>query len=189
MTRYKTLKVFALAGAALVAAVAAPGVGPRTAQACGGLFCGGPPPDPFAPLPVAQSGENIVFALDKPGTGETTVTAYIQILYSGTAADFSWVLPIDAVPTISVGTDRVFTQVAQLTRPTYGATTVIEGECKTDGRSTDSPTVGGGTGAGGFGGAADAGTNVKRHLPRRRRPLRRGGVALDDQRGAAEVAG
>ena len=161
MTRHKTLKMFALAATALVAGGAAPGVGPRTAQACGGLFCGGPPPDPFAPLPVAQSGENIVFALDNPGTGETTVTAYIQILYSGTASDFSWVLPIDAVPTISVGTDRVFTQVAQLTRPTYGATTVIEGECKTDGRSTDSPTVGaGGTGTGGFSGTADGGANV-----------------------------
>ena len=66
MTRHKTLKMFALAATALVAGGGAPGVGPRTAQACGGLFCGGPPPDPFAPLPVAQSGENIVFALDKP---------------------------------------------------------------------------------------------------------------------------
>ena len=139
MTRHKTLKVFALAGTALVAASSRRRASARaTAQACGGLFCGGPPPDPFAPLPVAQSGENIVFALDKPGTGETTVTAYIQILYSGTATDFSWVLPVDAVPTISVGTDRVFTQVAQLTRPTYGATTVVEGECKPDGRSADS---------------------------------------------------
>jgi len=160
MTRHKTLKMFALAATALVAGGAAPGVGPRTAQACGGLFCGGPPPDPFAPLPVAQSGENIVFALDNPGTGETTVTAYIQILYSGTASDFSWVLPIDAVPTISVGTDRVFTQVAQLTRPTYGATTVIEGECKTDGRLTPTDVGAGGTGTGGFSGTADGGANV-----------------------------
>jgi MYXO-CTERM domain-containing protein len=163
MTRHKTLKVFALAGTALIASVAAPGAGLRTAQACGGLFCGGPPPDPFAPLPVAQSGENIVFALDKPGTGETTVTAYIQILYSGTASDFSWVLPIDAIPTISVGTDRVFTQVAQLTRPTYGATTVVEGECKPDPQTPGRDIDGGGTGTGGFTGSADAsagGVNV-----------------------------
>jgi MYXO-CTERM domain-containing protein len=163
MTRHKTLKVFALAGAALVATVTAPGIGPRTAQACGGLFCGGPPPDPFAPLPVAQTGENIVFALDKPGTGETSVTAYIQILYSGTATDFSWVLPIDAVPTITIGTDRVFTQVAQLTRPTYTATTVVEGECKADPRLDDrNPTSVGGTGTGGAGGPVDgsAGVNV-----------------------------
>ena len=158
MTRHRTLRVFALAGTTLVAAVAAPGIGARTAQACGGLFCGGPPPDPFAPLPVAQSGENIVFALDKPGTGETTVTAYIQILYSGTASDFSWVLPIDAVPAISVGTDRVFTQVAQLTRPTYGATTVIEGECKPDGRLSPTDIGAGGTGTGGSSaGGIDAG--------------------------------
>ena len=82
------------AGAALIAGAAALGLGARPAQACGGLFCGGPPPDPFAPPPVAQSGENIVFAVDKdPTTGQGTVTAYIQILYSGTASDFSWVLP------------------------------------------------------------------------------------------------
>ena len=73
MIRRKTLKVFALAGAALAAGVVTSGVGARDAQACGGLFCGGPPPDPFAPLPVAQSGENIVFALDNPGTGTTMV--------------------------------------------------------------------------------------------------------------------
>ena len=90
MTKRKQRMTTAIAA---LAAAAAFGSGARPARACGGLFCGGPPPDPFAPLPVAQSGENIVFAVDKdPSTGQKTVTAYIQILYSGTASDFSWVL-------------------------------------------------------------------------------------------------
>ena len=93
MRGYHHSRRLALTGTALAVA-AAFGAGARPAHACGGLFCGGPPPDPFAPLPVAQSGENIVFAVEKdPTTGQGTVTAYIQILYSGTASDFSWVLP------------------------------------------------------------------------------------------------
>jgi hypothetical protein len=171
--------VFALAGTALVAAVAAPGIGAYGAGVRRSVLRR-PAADPFAPLP-ARSPANIVFALDKPGTGETTVTAYIQILYSGTASDFSWVLPIDAVPRSRSG-DRVFTQVAQLTRPSYGATTVIEGECKTDGRSTiPRPWA-----------AAPVPVALRRRHRRwlgrqrhfrRRRPLQRGRVALDERRG------
>jgi MYXO-CTERM domain-containing protein len=153
-------------GVALFAGAAALVVGAGPAQACGGLFCGGPPPDPFAPLPVAQSGENIVFAVDKdPATGQGTVTAYIQIMYSGTASDFSWVLPIDAVPEITVGSDRVFTLAAQVTRPSYQVTYVTEGTCRADssrGTTFDSgvPTFGG-TGTGGTGaGGVNGGVNV-----------------------------
>ncbi len=165
MTRHHTRRILTTASLALVAGAAALGVGARPAQACGGLFCGGLPPDPFAPLPVAQSGENIVFAVDKnPATGQGTVTAYIQILYSGTASDFSWVLPIDAVPEITVGSDRVFTLAAQLTRPSFQVNYVTEGTCKDEGRGT----VGGGsfdagvsTGAGGAaGGPNSGGVNV-----------------------------
>ena len=39
------------------------------AQACGGLFCNGRPPDPFAPLPVAQNGENVVFSITQDPAG------------------------------------------------------------------------------------------------------------------------
>src|SRR3954464_16050605 len=71
----------------------------RTASACGGLFCNRPPPDPFAPLPVAQNGENVVFSITKdPAGGAPTITAHIQILYTGDAAKFSWVVPVEAVP-------------------------------------------------------------------------------------------
>jgi MYXO-CTERM domain-containing protein len=158
--RQDTMKL--LAAGLLAGALA---LGPGRAEACGGLFCNGPPADPFAPLPVAQSGENIVFAVDNAGTGSATVTAYIQILYSGLASQFSWVIPVAAVPTISVGTDRIFTQAAQLTQPTYRANWVTDGTCKSDlrgisdGQST--PTNGGSTGAGGAGGVVIApGVNV-----------------------------
>ncbi len=51
------------------------------AQACGGLFCNRPPPDPFAPLPVAQNGENVVFAITPdPAGGAPTLEAHIQII-------------------------------------------------------------------------------------------------------------
>jgi len=160
-------RIFAVAGAAVLAGAAALGLAARPAHACGGLFCGGPPPDPFAPLPVAQSGENIVFAVDKnPSTGQGTVTAYIQILYSGTASDFSWVLPIEAPPDdIKVGSDRVFTLVAQTTQPRFQLNYVTEGTCKPDGRGGifdgSATGAGGSTGTGGTsGGPVSGGVNV-----------------------------
>src|SRR4030095_8360897 len=101
----------ALASLALVA-------GHREASACGGLFCNAPPPDPFAPLPVAQNGENVVFSITKdPAGGAPTLEAHIQILYTGDAAKFSWVVPVDTPPELSVGTDRLFTALASVTQP------------------------------------------------------------------------
>lgn len=159
MTRPEIFRKLVLTGAALGAAAAVLGAGARPAHACGGLFCSGPPPDPFAPLPVAQSGENIIFAVDKDAaTGQGTVTAYIQILYQGTATDFSWVLPIDAVPTIAVGTDRAFTQVAQLTAPSYRVEYVTEGTCKTTNGRGQTPNGTTGAGGGGTGTGGTSGT-------------------------------
>ena len=53
-----------------------------TASACGGFFC--------QQDPVDQTGERIVFTVNDDGT----VTALIEILYQGSADDFSWILPI-----------------------------------------------------------------------------------------------
>lgn len=120
-----TVMLGAAAGAALVA------VGwPGEARACGGLFCGGPPPNPFDPLPVAQTGENVVFAIDKdPAGGASTLQAHIQILYAGDAAQFSWVVPVDAMPELSVGTDRLFSALETATRPQFRNSFVTDGEC------------------------------------------------------------
>ena len=105
--------LFAVASLALVATHG-------DASACGGLFCNARPPDPFAPLPVAQNGENVVFSITKdPAGGAPTLQAHIQILYTGDAAKFSWVVPVDAAPTLSTGTDRLFAQLASATAPRF----------------------------------------------------------------------
>ncbi len=50
--------------------------------ACGGLFCDTDP--------VSQAGERIVFTVND----DETITSLIEIQYSGSAPDFSWILPI-----------------------------------------------------------------------------------------------
>ena len=52
------------------------------ASACGGFFCQN--------SPVDQNAERIIFTQNKDGT----ISAYIQIQYTGAAEDFSWILPI-----------------------------------------------------------------------------------------------
>ncbi len=131
------------------------------AQACGGLFCDGPPPDPFAPLPVAQNGENIVFAIEHdPAGGAATLTAHIQILYTGSAAKFSWVVPVDSVPTLGVGTDQLFASLAGITQPVFQTTGATEGTCLPDqygqGPTFDSATAGGRPTSAGTGGSTGA---------------------------------
>jgi MYXO-CTERM domain-containing protein len=128
---------------------------PTEAHACGGLFCDRPPPDPFAPLPVAQTGENVVFAIDKdPAGGATTLTAHIQILYAGDAALFSWVVPVDAPPDIGVGTDRLFSTLAGLTQPQFSAQTIVDGQCIPTAGNRDAMDAG----PGGFAPPSVAGT-------------------------------
>ena len=70
-----------------VAMIACLGLSPP-ARACGGFFC--------SQVPVDQSGENIVFAVDG-----TTVTAYIQISYVGAAEQFAWILLEFADPSVT----------------------------------------------------------------------------------------
>jgi Uncharacterized protein conserved in bacteria (DUF2330) len=128
------MKIARLAIAGMVTAAGLGGVAflgsSNQARACGGLFCNSRPPDPFAPLPVAQTGENVVFAIEKdPAGGATTLTAHIQILYAGDAAQFSWIVPVDAAPMIGVGTDRLFSTLAGLTQPQFFTQQVMDGQC------------------------------------------------------------
>lgn len=85
---------------ALVGATAAP------ASACGGFFC--------SFLPIEQTGEQIVFAVE-PGK----VTATIQIAYQGEAQDFAWVVPVSGVPDIRLGAQGYFGAVEQATAPQW----------------------------------------------------------------------
>jgi MYXO-CTERM domain-containing protein len=122
------------------------------------LFCDGPPANPFAPLPIAQSGENIIFGVTQdPTTGTQTVVAHIQIFYSGPADKFSWIVPVDAPPTVGVGSDSLFTAVAGVTKPTFYAETVVEGTCKAEAQVPSAAGAGGSSGSFSSDGAADAG--------------------------------
>jgi MYXO-CTERM domain-containing protein len=108
----------AFAVVSLLAAVPA-----RPASACGGFFCDRPPPN--GALPIAQAGENVLFVLD-----DGQVEAHIQIVYKGDAAQFSWVVPVTAPPTLDVGTDVLFDRIEPPTRPSYSVQFQMDGTCK-----------------------------------------------------------
>ncbi len=85
---------------------------PGTAEACGGLFCQN--------SPVDQNAERIIFTQNRDGT----VSAIIQIQYTGFAEDFSWILPLPTpitaedieVPETAV---TAFLEIEQSTNPVF----------------------------------------------------------------------
>jgi MYXO-CTERM domain-containing protein len=93
--------------ALLVGALLATGLlfAPR-AEACGGFFC--------AQTPIDQAGERIVF-----GVSGNSVEAHIQIQYQGDASKFAWVVPLQAYPTLGIGTAQLFTYLDQVTQPRF----------------------------------------------------------------------
>ena len=95
-----------LALVAVTTALASP-----AALACGGCFSPPPPAgtDP-GPLTVLQDAERVFFHLD-PATKKTTVV--VEVLYTGAAEAFGWVLPLPKVPKVSVGVTRVFDLIDQ----------------------------------------------------------------------------
>ena len=101
------------------------------APACGGFFC--------AAFPMDQVGEQILFASDG-----STITMQVQIQYQGSAADFAWVLPIPAVPELTVGQNEVFRQLGFATRPTFFLQFDEAGECGFPFRVLEATTDGGG---------------------------------------------
>ena len=118
---------------------------PRSARACGGMFCSQPQPN--GGLPIAQAGENVLFILDSdPANGTKRVEAHIQILYTGPAPEFSWIVPVTAVPTVDVGWDILFDRIEPPTRPSFQVSFQMEGTC--------SDTSSGGVGCGGVAGRA-----------------------------------
>lgn len=80
----------------------------RPTAACGGFFCQN--------SPVDQAAERIVFTVNDNGT----VTSLIEIQYTGSAPDFSWILPIPeeiAAADVAVPEDgdTVFAELHQMT--------------------------------------------------------------------------
>ena len=81
-------------------------LGVPAARACGGFFC--------TTFPMNQVAENILFV-----QGEGTVTTHVQLLYSGAASDFAWILPVPSVPDLAVSHNQIFTQLQWTTRPGF----------------------------------------------------------------------
>ncbi|MBC7811121.1 MAG: DUF2330 domain-containing protein [Burkholderiales bacterium] len=87
---------------ALLTLVIVPGV-----LACGGLFCQN--------VPVDQQAERIIFTIND----DSTITAYVQINYVGSAPDFSWVVPVPSVPVVDVAEIATFDELSNLTAPVF----------------------------------------------------------------------
>ena len=108
MTRHRPLATSLTSLGALALGAAALGAAlPTPASACGGFFCSN--------QPIDQSGENIVFSVEEDGA----IEAHVQILYQGAAEQFAWILPTPSAPSISVGTDALFRDLDQATRPVF----------------------------------------------------------------------
>ena len=133
-------------GAAALCLIPAP-----RARACGGFFCN-QGQNPFD-LPVAQTAENVLFAMERTSSGQFALEAHVQIFYTGPADRFSWVVPVDSEPTLGVGSNTVFSVLQSATQPRFGLTWEEAGTCKPDPRG-QYPGPGGGFGTGGSGGAS-----------------------------------
>ena len=86
---------------------------PTVVHACGGFFC-------TPQQPVVQSAETIVFGVkQKENDDKVAVTMSVQIEYDGPTENFSWLLPVPAVPNVNVGTDVLFARLMEATNPTF----------------------------------------------------------------------
>ncbi|HEX4339381.1 MAG TPA: DUF2330 domain-containing protein [Polyangiaceae bacterium] len=95
--------LLAAAGAALAVSAAAP-----RAEACGGFFC--------SSSPVDQTAEHILFTVND----DQTVTAYVQIQYSGDRDSFAWVVPAAGIPKLDTNfPDQAMRSLSQATDPQY----------------------------------------------------------------------
>ena len=108
---------------------------PAQAEACGGFFCNNN-------QPVNQQAERIIFSKNDDGT----VTAIIQIQYTGPSESFAWVIPVEGAPEIGVSSNIVFQRLQAATNPQYTLNRRVEGTCE----MSDSPTALGSSRGGGF---------------------------------------
>lgn len=103
----------------LTSMAAASVVAPAPARACGGFFCS-------AQAPVNQAAERIIFA----DHGDGTVTAVVQVQYSGPSESFAWVLPVPGIPEVQVSSDLAFNRLMAVSNPSYILNTTVDGVCR-----------------------------------------------------------
>ena len=73
-----------------------------SAWACGGCFS---PENSSSENTVVQNAERVLFV---PSAAAGKSEVWIEVVYSGAAQDFGWVLPLPKQPKVSTGTRRVF---------------------------------------------------------------------------------
>ncbi len=81
---------------------------PSFALACGGVFC-----SQALLQPVEQNAEKILFTVND----DETITAVVEINYSGTPGDFSWVVPVPDTPITDVAPSTALASLDAQTRP------------------------------------------------------------------------
>ncbi len=90
-SRASLLRVLGVASVVIISI----GLDARPAEACGGFFYS-------ATQPVSQAAERIIFASNP----DNTVTAVVQIQYSGPSEKLAWVLPAPGIPDVAVSFDE-----------------------------------------------------------------------------------
>jgi hypothetical protein len=103
---------------------------PAPVAACGGFFC--------SSAPVDQAGETIVYSLESDGT----ITMTVEVDYRGMDDDFAWILPVPAVPELSIGSPALFDALRRATDPIFYTEDVVRGVCRTQPRCVHSSGCG-----------------------------------------------
>lgn len=67
-----------------------------------------------ADAPISQTGLNVIFAVDGQAN---QATAYLKLDYTGTPAEFAWILPVPSIPTLDVVGASSFAELHSLTDP------------------------------------------------------------------------
>ncbi|MSP91434.1 MAG: DUF2330 domain-containing protein [Myxococcales bacterium] len=104
------------------------------AWACGGFFC-------FT-QPVDQSAERILYVQTGPGK----LSVHIQISYTGDDKQFSWVLPLQKLPKLGIGSDTVFQLLEQYTSPAFQLDWQNKADCWGGGQCLEDAVAGSGGG-------------------------------------------
>lgn len=86
---------------------------PTLSFACGGFFCSA-----ANLLPVEQNAERILFEVHSQGKLAGTVTATVEISYTGNPEDFSWVVPVsDLIGSMDVAPAETLLLIDDATAP------------------------------------------------------------------------
>jgi hypothetical protein len=64
---------------------------------------------------IKQSSERVIF-VDNP---DSTITAIVEIKYTGPAAKFAWVIPVRGTPSVGFSSSTVFDRLDAATAPEY----------------------------------------------------------------------